>query len=414
MISFSIQSFGCRVNQAEAFTWAEELQKNGLKFERDIGQSDLVFINTCTVTSRADRDVRNFLRRVPRLNPHTRIVVAGCFVERAQKELQKYPQIWKVVPNHEKSSMTEKILTELGKSKCVSSHLFRSRAFIKIQDGCDFNCTFCIVPSVRGKSRSVPREKILDKVKNAVFRGYKEVALTGVHLCLYGRDLPPERGLVNLLEEIELIEGLEKIRLGSLDPRFLTPGLIGHLLASPKICSHFHFSLQHGSDRIIRRMGRKIDADRYRKILAEFRKGRPDAALGPDIIMGFPGEKEEDFKATFDFVEKSPLDYLHVFSYSPRPGTPAAEWSGVKSEIKKQRAVNLRKLSARKWLDFRSRFIGEICPAVVIEKSGLKARVLTSNYIDVAVSQSQADVRDTVKVEIKAVAGKKTYGSFLS
>lgn len=414
MTSFSIQSFGCRVNQAEAFTWAEEFQKNGLKFERDISQSDLVFVNTCTVTSRADRDVRNFLLRIPRLNPHTRIVVTGCFVERALEELQKFPQIWKVVPNHEKGAMTEKILTELGKSKRISSDFFRSRAFIKIQDGCDFNCTFCIVPSVRGKSRSIPREKILDKVKNAISRGYKEVALTGVHLCLYGRDLPSERGLVDLLGEIESIEGLARIRLGSLDPRFLSPGLIGHLLASPKICPHFHFSLQHGSDRIIHQMGRKIDVDRYRKILAEFRQRQPEAALGADVIVGFPGEKDEDFKAAFDFIEKSPLDYLHVFSYSPRPGTPAAEWSGVKSEIKKQRAVDLRRLSARKWLDFRRRFIGEICPAVVIENSGPTARVLTSNYINVAVSQCPVEVRDAVEVEIKNVAGKKTYGSFLS
>lgn len=414
MTSFSIQSFGCRVNQAEAFTWAEELQKNGLKFERDIARSDLVFVNTCTVTSRADRDVRNFLRRIPRLNPRTRIIVAGCFVERAQEELDKFPQIWKVVSNREKGAMTEKILTELGKSKRISSDLFRSRAFIKIQDGCDFNCTFCIVPSVRGKSKSVPKEKILDKVKNAVSRGYKEVALTGVHLCLYGRDLSPEKGLTNLLKEIESIEGLARIRLGSLDPRFLTPELVAHLLASPKICPHFHFSLQHGSDRIIHRMGRKIDADRYRKIVAEFRQGQPDAALGADIIVGFPGEQEEDFKAAFDFIEKSQLDYLHVFSYSPRPGTPAAEWSGVKGEIKKQRAVTLRRLSDRKWLDFRRRFIGEICPAVVIENSSPMARVLTSNYIDVAVSPCPVGVRNEVEVEIMAVAGKKTQGRILS
>ena len=161
-------------------------------------------------------------------------------------------------------------------------------------------------------------------------------------------------------------------------------------------------------------MGRKINVDRYRKILEEFRQGQPDAALGADIIVGFPGEKDEDFRAAFDFIEKSPLDYLHVFSYSPRPGTQAAEWSGVNSNIKKQRAVNLRRLSARKWMDFRRRFIGEICPAVVIENSGPLVRVLTSNYIDVAVSSFPAKVMDAVEVEIKTVAGKKTYGSFLS
>jgi len=413
MTSFSIHSFGCRVNQAEAFTWAEEFQKYGLRYERDIGQSDLVFVNTCTVTSRADRDVRNFLRKVPRLNPHTRIVVTGCFVERSQRELEKFPQIWKVIPNREKGIMPEKILNDLGTSKRVSSELFRSRAFIKIQDGCDFNCTFCIVPSVRGKSRSIPQEKILDKARDAVLRGYKEIVLTGVHLCLYGRDLPPDRGLKNLLEQLESIEGLSRIRLGSLDPRFLQPELMKCLLERPKICSHFHFSFQHGSDRIIHRMGRKISVNQYWKILEESRRKQRHAALGADIIVGFPGEKDEDFKTTFDFVESTPLDYLHVFSYSPRPGTPAAEWTGVKPDIIKERAVNLRRLSARKWTDFRRKFIGDILPAVVIEKREKTARVLTSNYIDIAVSQCSGDVREIVEVEIREIAGKKTKGEIV-
>ncbi len=369
MTSFSIKSFGCRVNQAEAFTWAEEFQKHGLRYERDSSQSDLVFVNTCTVTSGADRDVRKFLHRIPQINPHARIVVTGCFVERAHEELEKYTQVWKVIPNREKGGMTKKILDELGRSERVSSELFRSRAFIKIQDGCDFNCTFCIIPSVRGKSRSVPQQKILGKVIDAVSRGYQEIVLTGVHLCLYGRDFSPEIGLVDLLQQLESVEGLARIRLGSLDPRFLTPRLMDHLLQSSRICPHFHFSLQHGCNRIIHRMGRKIDAEQYWKVLKEFRWKRPRAALGADIIVGFPGETEDDFRAAFDFIEKSPLDYLHVFSYSPRPGTPAADWAGVKSEIKKDRAKRLLRLSAGKWLDFRRRFIGEVCPAVVIEKS---------------------------------------------
>lgn len=414
MTSFSIHSFGCRVNQAEAFTWAEEFQKHGLKYERDIGQSDLVFVNTCTVTSRADRDIRNFLRRVPRINPLSRMVVTGCFVERAQKELEKYPQVWKVIPNREKEFMVERMLTELGKSKRISSEPFRSRAFIKIQDGCDFNCTFCIVPSVRGKSRSIPQEVILKKVRDAVSRGYKEIVLTGVHLCLYGLDFPHKRGLESLLEQLESIEGLSRLRLGSLDPRFLTPGLMGHLLKSSKICPHFHFSLQHGSDRIIHRMGRKINVEQYWKILEESRRQLPKAALGADIIVGFPGEKDDDFKKTYDFAENSPLNYLHVFSYSSRPGTPAANWTGVKSEIKKERAVNLRRLSACKWLDFRRGLIGEIFPAVVIEKGEHKARVLTSNYINVTVSQGPGGVRDTVEVKIESAEGKNTVGKILS
>ncbi|MBN2246261.1 MAG: tRNA (N(6)-L-threonylcarbamoyladenosine(37)-C(2))-methylthiotransferase MtaB [Candidatus Aminicenantes bacterium] len=414
MISFTIQSFGCRVNQAEAFTWAEEFQKNGLRYERDISQSDLVFVNTCTVTSGADRDVRKFLHRIPHINPHARIVVTGCFVERAQEELGKYTQVWKVIPNQEKAVMAERILEELGRSKRVSSELFRSRAFIKIQDGCDFNCTFCIIPSVRGKSRSVPQQKVLGKVRDAVSRGYQEIVLTGVHLCLYGRDFSPEIGLVNLLQQLDSIEGLSRFRLGSLDPRFLTPRLMDHLLQSSRICPHFHFSLQHGSDKIIHRMGRKVDVEQYWKVLEEFRRQQPRAALGADIIVGFPGETEDDFRATFDFVEKSPLDYLHVFSYSPRPGTPAADWAGVKSETKKDRAKSLLRLSAGKWLDFRRRFINEVCPAVVIEKSDDKCRVLTSNYINVTVSQGSGGVRDAVEVEIRSVAGKNTLGKIIS
>jgi len=410
MTSFFIQSFGCRVNQAEAFCWADEFQRNGLRYEQDFSKSDIVLVNTCTITSRADRDVRSFIRRVARLNPEAKLIVTGCFVERAPEELKALPKAWQVYSNQEKIGLPEGILARVDTSKGDFIIPYRSRPLVKIQDGCDFRCTFCIIPMVRGGSISYSRERILELVKGYINRGFREIILTGIHLCLYGRDMQPKSSLLNLLEAVSGMKDLARIRLSSLDPRFMDSALLECLVSNHKIAAHFHLSLQHGSDKIISQMGRKISVADYRTILEFLHSGSPSAALGADIIVGFPGETEEDFQDMYSFLEKSFLTYLHVFSFSPRPGTPAAGWPQVNSKIKKKRSELLRQLSKEKRALFLRRFLGKKLEAVVIKKTKNGARVLTGNYIEVFVPDCSVEAGGLVQVRLNEISGDEVLG----
>jgi threonylcarbamoyladenosine tRNA methylthiotransferase MtaB len=411
MRSFSIQSFGCRVNQAEAFQWADEFQKHGLEYGEDHLISDLVLINTCTLTSQADRDVRRFIRRVARDNPEAKLVVTGCYTDRTNDRLDDVPQVWRIFSNKDKQELPQKILSLIRRQKENSYRPYRSRALVKIQDGCDHRCSFCVVPGVRGDSRSSEKNEVKDEVKRLLDRGFREIVLTGIHICLYGRDLRPRGSLLDLLECLEELPGLVRIRLSSLDPRFLDQGMIEHLVAAQKICPHFHLSLQHGSDSVIKRMGRKIEVSDYTRILDSLRARSPQASLGADVIVGFPGETDHDFEKAYRFLERSPLSYFHVFKYSPRPDTAAAGWEQIREEIKKERAQLLRKLSKRKNLAYRERFVGTERDAVVIKKDGVKAQVLTDNYIAVLVSHCRQAEKEKVRVRIVEADSAGTRGN---
>jgi threonylcarbamoyladenosine tRNA methylthiotransferase MtaB len=414
MISFSIQTFGCRSNQAEAFLWANEFQKHGLKYEKDFSRSDLVVVNSCTLTSRADSDTRSFIRRVSRVNPKARLIVTGCYAERAPEELRDMPQVSWLLSNTEKKNLDARVLSFAGPGKERQIAPFRSRASVKIQDGCNFQCTFCIIPSVRGKSVSSAKREILALIKEFISQGFREIVLTGIHLCSYGLDLNPKSSLLELLQEIESLNGLVKLRLSSLDPRFLSTSLMEHITASEKVCPHFHLSLQSGSDDILFRMGRKIKIEDYKKILAYLREKSPQASLGADIIVGFPGESEDDFSQTYSSLEDSPLTYLHVFSYSPRPGTAAASWQQVNGKAKKERARLLRDLSRRKNTDFRRLFLGKECEAIVIKKEKDGAEVLTCNYFKVLIPSCPHDEGKEVRVKITKVDAGKTTGQIVN
>ena len=414
MTSFSIQTFGCRVNQAEAFSWSNIFQNFGLKYEKDYFRSDIVVVNSCTLTSRADRDARSFIRKVSSLNPAARLIVTGCYVERAPEDLQKMPQVWCLFPNKGKEDLVDKVISLSGEKRDSPVLPFRSRALVKIQDGCDFKCTFCIIPSVRGRSVSYEKREILAQIKEFIKQGFKEVVLTGIHLCSYGSSLKPKSSLLLLLKEIEKIKGLSRVRLSSLDPRFLEPHLLEHITTSEKICPHFHLSLQSGSDVILERMGRKIKIKDYEKILVHLRKKSPHASLGADIIVGFPGETEDDFMKTYRFLNKSPLTYFHVFSYSPRPGTAAATWKQINGKVKKERAGLLRDLSERKNVRFRQLFIGKECDAIVIKKEKARDEILTSNYLKVRVTSSPYCEREEARVKILKVDRGETTGQVLS
>lgn len=425
MTSFSIRNFGCRVNQAEAFSWSEGIQEGGLRLEGDPARSDLVIVNSCTLTSRADRDVRKFIRRVARENPGAKLVVTGCYAERAYEEFRTMPQVWMVLKNSEKGDLAGTILRALDgrpedgpvprsspSAESGTGH-FRSRAVIKIQDGCDFRCSFCIIPSVRGKSASRPRAEILKEAREYARRGYREIVLAGVHLCSYGLDFEPRQSLAGLLRDLEDIEGGPRIRLSSLDPRFLDDPFVAYLASGRAICPHFHLSLQSGSDRVLRAMGRPANRERFQRILAGLRSGSPEAGLGADIIVGFPGESDAEFASTYDFLAGSPLTYVHVFSFSPRAGTAAADMEPVNEKTKKARSAALRKLSREKNLRFRRSLIGKELDGIVIRKNDAGARILTSNYIDVRVPRCGPPEREAVRIQIVEAEPGGTEGTII-
>lgn len=415
MISFAIRNFGCRVNQAEAFSWAEELQGNGLLLEKDSSRSDLVFVNTCTLTGSADRDVRKFLRRMSQANPGAKLVVTGCTVDRSGEEFRKNPQVWLLIPNREKDGLARRVLSLLGEQRREAGVLsFRSRGLLKVQDGCDFSCSFCVIPQVRGRSASVPKAEVLGLVRRRIGRGFREIVLAGIHLSSYGRDLEPPSSLLELLREIEAEEGLGKARLSSLDPRFMTEDLVTFLTQSRKVCPHFHLSLQSGCDRILGLMGRRSCAAEYARILKSLCRNSADVALGADIIAGFPGETEEDFEKTYRFLENSPLSYFHVFSYSPRPGTRAADFGQVDGKVKKLRAARLRALSREKFQAFRRRFQGRELDGIVIERRSGGAEVLTANYLQVFIPECGYQESAEIKVRINDACGEITRGELIS
>ena len=425
--SFAIRNFGCRVNQAEAFDWAETFREAGLRHEDDWGRSDLVLVNSCTLTSRADRDVKKFIRKVSRENPRARLVVTGCFAESAQAEVQGMPQVVLVLPNAEKPGLAGRVMSLLGgpargggEDPAWSGAPFRSRAHLKVQDGCDNRCTFCIIPSVRGRSTSLGEEEAVARVRNLVGRGFREIVLAGIHLSSYGENRMPPGSLLGLLRELEKIEGLGRLRLSSLDPRRTDAALLEHVAGNPKICQHFHFSLQHASGRVLREMGRGDGADACLSHLSALRKRSPDASLGADIITGFPGETEDDFACLRDFLRRSPLRYFHVFSYSRRAGTPAADRPQVPGSLKKLRSLALRRLSLETDHGFRNSFAGRVLDGVVIRPgAGRRAPrgggtdVLTGNAIRVTVPSCPAPARDIVRVRIDRVFPHSTEGSIV-
>lgn len=419
--SFAVQNFGCRVNQAEAFAWADAFRERGLRFEEDWRRSDVVVVNSCTLTGRAERDVRKFIRAVHRGNPGTRIVVTGCYAERAPGVLAEMPGVAAVLPQSAKDGLAERILavgavlrpvqtTTSPAERSIVEATFRARGWLKVQDGCDDHCSFCIIPSVRGRSRSVAPREISKAAAGLAGRGYREIVLAGIHLSSYGEDLEPRGSLRELSGTLGDAASPARLRLSSLDPRKTDCTLMAALAADPRVCPHFHFSLQHASGRLLGLMGRPVDPGFYRTILDETRRLSPDAALGADMMVGFPGETEADFDELRGFVEASPLTYVHVFSFSARPGTPAAGRRQVASGVVTERAKILRRLSALKDFGFRRRFIGRELEAVVIDRTGPGAEVLTGNFIRVTVPRCEIPEREIVRIAIRRVLPRRTEG----
>jgi threonylcarbamoyladenosine tRNA methylthiotransferase MtaB len=409
---FFVETFGCRTNQADSAAIREDLSGQGWVETNDFQEAEIVVVNSCTVTHRTDQQVRQLSRRFRRLNPRAHLVLTGCYAQRAPQEAADLGAFDAIVGNTHKHQLTQIIdgLT-LGDVAAVYHDDFsrdrtfdcnpvsttngRTRPFVKIQDGCNAACSYCIVPAVRGPSRSVPPDQILTHVQRLIEVGYREVVLTGIHIGSYGLHFQPRFPLHRLIRKIAALPALGQLRMSSLEPMELSRRIITFAAENPVIAPHFHVCLQSGSDRILKQMRRPYTAERFAQLVQEIRKLIPHAGIGSDVIVGFPGETEADHRETVRFVEAMPFTYLHVFPYSDRQGTAASTMPAkVRPDTIKARAAELRLLSAEKNQAFRRQFIGRRLKVLTLsEEISGRRRGLSSNYLPVTVPLDVPDNR---------------------
>jgi threonylcarbamoyladenosine tRNA methylthiotransferase MtaB len=397
---FFIRNFGCRATQADGSELGSALARAGCEPAHGCAGADLVILNTCTVTASADEDVRREVRRVRRQNPTARILVTGCYAQRAPEEVAALPGVLWVVGNTDKMRIPEIVGAHGEGPQAEGLCHERTRPNLKIQDGCNNRCTFCIIPSVRGASRSVPPGRIVEQVRDLGQR-YREVVLSGVNLGRWGRDPGIRMRLAGLLRRLLAETQVERLRLSSVEPMDLTDDLLGLMASTPRIARHVHAPLQSGSDAVLRRMRRWYRARHYADRIRKARQWMPDAGIGADVMVGFPGETPAEFEESRAFIESLPFTYLHVFTYSERPGTPAAEMPDpVPIRERKRRNRVLRELAAQKNLEFRRSMIGRRLTAVTIEDG---AAALTGNYLKVQLARPREPNR-LIEVEIGGLA----------
>uniref|UniRef100_A0A7C5X229 Threonylcarbamoyladenosine tRNA methylthiotransferase MtaB n=1 Tax=Thermocrinis ruber TaxID=75906 RepID=A0A7C5X229_9AQUI len=390
-MKFSVINLGCRSNYFDGELLAQKLTEKG--YTRVQEHADVYIINTCTVTSEADRSSRQFIYRAKRENPKAIVVATGCYAQTNPQALARLKEVDLVIGNSHKDRLVEILEDYLqGRGERVFvDNIFkdsqvknfdlvvffeRVRPFLKVQEGCNNFCTFCVIPYARGKLRSVPMEKVLEQVKSLAERGFKEIVLTGTQLTQYGWDL--NTNLYQLLLELLRIKDIELFRLSSLYPSEIDQKLLDLITQEERIAPHFHLSLQSGSNRILRLMERDYTVEDYVKLVETIVQRRPISAIGTDIIVGFPTETEEDFEETYKLVQNLPFAYLHVFSYSDRPHTKASKmFPKVEERIKKERVRLLKALDQEKREEFKGSMKGKTLRAIILEEG----RALTENYI---------------------------------
>jgi len=410
--TFFIRSFGCRTTQAEGAALAEELSRQGWAASPQ-HQAELIILNTCTVTAAADRDVRQALRQARRDNPAARILVTGCYAQRAPAELAAFPGVTWVVGNSHKPQIA-RLLADPAPGECFIQvgdpcaqldlqwavpgiHTEdRTRPNLKVQDGCSARCSFCLIPLVRGRSRSAPAGWVVEQVRR-LGAHYREVVLSGINLGRWGWDLRPRQRLVDLLGRLLDETLVERLRLSSIEPMNISDALLELMATSPRLARHLHVPLQSGSDAVLRRMRRTYRARHYEDRIRQARRRMPEAALGADVLVGFPGETDAEFEETRGLVERLPLTYLHVFTFSARPGTPAASAPGqAPPRVRKERNRVLRELGATKNLAFRQSMVGRTLSVVTL---GVPGQALSDNYVKVELADAREPNR-LIDIEI--------------
>ncbi len=415
MGTFFVENFGCRATQAEGAAIVSQLVRGGHRLT-DRSQAEVVILNTCTVTAAADEDVRQAVYRIRRENPAARILIAGCYAQRAPEEAAALPGVAGVIGNSHKARIAE-LIAEFESEDFSHCRILvgdvnqaeaftaaepefaagdRTRPVLKVQDGCSFHCSFCIIPAVRGRSRSAPAEWVIAQVRELSTR-YREIVLSGINLGRWGRDLPGRLRLADLLRRLLVETRVERIRLSSVEPLDLTDDLLRLMADSGRIARHVHAPLQSGADSVLRRMRRWYRVRHYEERILRAHAWMPDAAIGADVMVGFPGETEEEFQQTVRLIERLPFTYLHVFTYSARPGTPAAEMRDqVPVPVRKERNRILREIAARKNLEFRRRMVGRRLSVLTLEDRPL---ALSDNYLKVELALTREPNR-IVDVEI--------------
>lgn len=413
-----VQSFGCRASQADGAAIEASMEDSGFISVRDAGAADLVVLNTCTVTNAADVDARRTIRSLHRDHPDAQIMVTGCYAQRAPEELAAIEGVRWVVGNSHKTQIAGILSADVEPyhGRILASDIAavkefqaspvrdvredRTRPNLKIQDGCSNRCSFCIIPSVRGKSRSASLDSVLQQVRELSNR-YCEIVLSGINLGRWGRDLPGNFRFVDLIRAILSETSVQRLRISSVEPMDWTGELFELLAAEPRVARHVHLPLQSGSDTVLKRMFRKYRTRHYASRLEIAHKLLPEAAIGADVMSGFPGETDSEFDETVRFIEQQPFTYLHVFTYSERPGTTAAcRDKQVPMSIRHERTRILRSLSERKNLEFRQRFVGRTLSAVTLEQRGV---ALATNFLRVEMAQLREPNR-LINLEIDSLS----------
>ncbi|MGZ4840913.1 MAG: tRNA (N(6)-L-threonylcarbamoyladenosine(37)-C(2))-methylthiotransferase MtaB [Candidatus Angelobacter sp.] len=436
MPGFFVQSFGCRATQADGAALERQLATHGLSHAHSALEADVVVLNTCTVTAAADQDARASIRRIHRENPAAKILVTGCYAQRAPQEIAALPGVTWVVGNSHKHRVAEiaaaqKFSPEIQVKKndhdtqssspqnfvsletvalsapaftlvgdmfahteLIAAPVFagdtiaeKTRPNLKVQDGCDNRCSFCIIPSVRGQSRSMNLERVIAEANTLVSAGYREIVLSGINLGRWGRDFQPQQRFEQLVRALLEHTGVEKIRISSVEPMDWSDDLIALVAGSPRIAKHAHVPLQSGSDRILRKMHRKYRPWHYAEKVRKIHEAVPEAAIGADVMVGFPGETDELFEESRSFIENLPFTYLHVFTYSSRPGTPSAAMPDqVPVHVARARNRILRELAAEKNQAFRRHFVGRSLEVITLQAGGDGwTEALSDNFLKVRI-----------------------------
>ncbi len=427
-------TLGCKLNQYESNELQSLLEGEGFHAVPFDEPAHLYMINTCTVTSGADYSDRQMIRRAIAKNPGAVVVVTGCYAQTNPGAVAAIPGVDYILGHQEKYQFLELLdslkkrarpliaVGEISKAKTipivpVKKFAGLTRAFIKVQDGCQHRCTFCIVPYARGGSRSQRPEVVLDQVREVVEGGYQEVVLTGVDMGHYGWDMVPRTTLSALLRQMIEIPGLRRIRLSSILPKYFTEELIEVITGSPKICHHLHIPLQSGSERILRAMRRPYTVGMYRRLVERLSSALPDLGLGADVIVGFPGESDDDFDATYRLVDELPFSYLHVFPYSVRRGTEAAHLPNpISPTVIAARGKRLRALARAKNLAFRQRCVGQAIDVLILETRDKPTGLLiglTDNYIEVLFAGADDLMRRSLTVRVAEVTPDRTLGELV-
>ena len=421
---FAVATLGCKVNQFETAEMIEQLLHSGWQ-QTGFGEpADLYLINTCTVTARSDAESRRLIRRARRADPEARIVVTGCYAQVAPEELKQLPEVGLVLGNEEKKDLCTMIragihqvtdlthLKEAGPLR-LTSFAEHTRAFLQVQNGCEAGCSYCIVPTARGPSRSVTADEVVQAVKRLAEADYKEIVLTGIHLGAYGLDLDRSGSLTQLVRLLDQLAAVPRLRLGSIEPNELTDELLALFTGSSRLCPHLHIPLQSGSDSVLQRMGRQYDTALYRARIERAADLLPDAFIAADLIAGFPGETEHEFAETCLLLESLPLADLHVFPYSRRPGTRAAAMAGhLQPAIIKERAEQLRTLAAIKRKAFQQRFIGGSLQ-VLGQQHDYRTGMMTGlarNYLEVCYSADASLLNHEVVVQVQELQDGRLSG----